>query len=347
MTEITFRRNNYQAGLKQCQHAGLMLERGFDKWDTENYNAQKKEFYDKLVQIDSGNLYQSAYCRWQKHLKQNNCKSMEATLDGRLYLSLGEANPLESAVTLHHTYGVPFIPGSAVKGVLHHTLLERYATEYSPTERKYIIEEKHQEIIDTLFGREADKNKGSDDSGHAGYIIFNDAWWVPANKNPLVKEIVTVHHPEYYSDGSPATDFDSPNPNQLLAIQGEFLFSVQGESKWADFALKLLKQTLQHYGIGAKTASGYGYFKPDSPLKADIEETWDNVQLSRQNKSGMGMVVEAQENGKTAVQKWETLKIFIDKLPESSLKKLKKGTLRQTIKVKKEGNAYLIVSFIF
>lgn len=352
MTEITFRRKNYTPDPdKNCTHAGLLLERGFDKWNTADnqYNEQKQKFYDQLIAIKIDKLYESAYYRWKNYLEQNNCKSLEGTVDGRLYLGLGEANPLESAVTLHHTYGAPFIPGSAIKGVLHHALLERYATEYNSTEKKFIISSDKQRIIDTLFGREPDKTANSRDSGNAGYVIFNDAWWVPSTKPPLVKEVVTVHHQKYYAGEQPATDFDSPNPNPQIAIQGEFLFSIQGESSWADFALKLLQQTLQNNGIGAKTSSGYGYFDVDDylPVLEPIEEIWPNATLTRYTEPRMGMVIEAKLDDKKVLTKWEALKSSIDKLPEDSLKKLKKKSLTHAIKVEKNGNDYRIIELFF
>lgn len=263
---ITMRREDYHANQEKCEHAGLMLERGFADWNTEEYNKQKTDFYDKLVKIKTSDFYHLAYQRWQDHLFQqtSSSQSWAAKLEGRLYLGLGEASPLESAITLHHTYGVPFIPGSAIKGVLHHALLAEF---------KNNLTESNQQIIDTLFGREPDTTDKLD-RGDAGYIIFNDAWWIPdSKKTPLVKEIITVHHQEYYKgEGAAATDFDSPNPNPQLAIRGSFLFSVEGEANWAKYTIGILKQVLENKGIGAKTASGYGYFSEDKVNQKEIND---------------------------------------------------------------------------
>ncbi|GJL72546.1 MAG: hypothetical protein NMNS01_17450 [Nitrosomonas sp.] len=348
MTEITFRRAEYKASLENCHHPGLMLERGFEKWKTSNkqYNEQKKEFYNQLVKLEHNKLYESAFCRWKDYLDQTNCKNWKGEVDGRLYLGLGEANPLESSVTLHHTYGVPFIPGSAIKGVLHHALLRHYAKSYDKTKKKFILEDKALNIINVLFGRDPDTTNPHD-IGDAGYVSFNDAWWIPGNLKPLAKEIVTVHHQEYYANKQPATDFDSPNPNQHVAIQGEFLFSVQGESCWSDFAIILLQQTLQNTGIGAKISSGYGFFKAGTPVQEEIKEIWPNAQLTRHTKTGKGMVVEAIYDGKKADQKWEILKNSIDNLSAASLNRLKNRSLEHSISVEKIGNGYLILGLIF
>ncbi len=268
MPEITLRRKDYEVDDHRAEHAGLKLARGFGQWDTEKneYNEQKQQFYDQLTQIIPSELYKKAYQRWKMVLRENTktSKTWAGKIDGRLYLGLGEANSLESAITLHQTYGVPFIPGSAVKGVLHHALLAEY---------KNNPDEDMQHIIDTLFGREPNETD-KQDSGSAGYLIFNDAWWIPGGKNPLVKEVITVHHQDYYADQgkTPATDFDSPNPNSQIAIQGSFLFSVEGEEQWAEYAIKLLKNTLENKGIGAKTASGYGYFDEDLKYQKILKE---------------------------------------------------------------------------
>jgi CRISPR-associated protein Cmr6 len=41
-------------------------------------------------------------------------------VQGRLIVGLGGDNVLETGLTLHHTYGVPLIPGNALKGLAAH-----------------------------------------------------------------------------------------------------------------------------------------------------------------------------------------------------------------------------------
>src|ERR1700680_515711 len=40
--------------------------------------------------------------------------------DSRLIVGLGSENVLETGIRLHHTYGLPVIPGSALKGLAAH-----------------------------------------------------------------------------------------------------------------------------------------------------------------------------------------------------------------------------------
>ncbi|MGB9762978.1 MAG: type III-B CRISPR module RAMP protein Cmr6, partial [Minisyncoccia bacterium] len=52
------------------------------------------------------------------------------TLSWRLVIGLGASHPQETSMTLHHIYGIPYIPGSAVKGVTKHWAVLRLAEEY-------------------------------------------------------------------------------------------------------------------------------------------------------------------------------------------------------------------------
>lgn len=239
------------------EHAGLLLDRGFYKWAEKEgkddqgkliaqHNKAAHQLHKKASDIKYSTLYKEAYKNWQKaHIaNKENSKIWFGRLENRLYLGMGEASPLEAGITLHQTYGVPFIPGSAIKGVLHH-----YAVQID-------LEEGIKEV---LFG---EKVSTENKNGSAGYLIYNDAWWVPEAK-ALAPEMITVHAPKYYSDKGKNfvhPDFESPNPNPQIAIQGSFMFSIEGEENWAEYAIKLLSRALKENGIGGKTASGYGYF---------------------------------------------------------------------------------------
>ena len=266
----------------KCDHAGLYLDRGFKQWKDDNNRAagtqeQSKHNEDILAhhksaaKIKPSPAYKQAYKDWKKiqvsALIAEKGVVWFGQLVSRLYLGAGNASPLEAAITLHHVYGMPYIPGSAIKGVLHHYLLECVDDEQAEASEL-------QKIMAVLFGKEASKSDSSD-SGSAGYIIINDAWYVPNTKNPLVPETITTHSTSYYKTfGATGVhpDFESPNPNPQIAIEGSFLFSIEGDKKLAAYAIKLLEKVLSERGIGAKTASGYGYFSTDENLMVDFLE---------------------------------------------------------------------------
>ena len=68
---------------------------------------------------DLGALYQMAFDRWSTTLPQGP-EPIDLQTDGRLVVGLGGENVLETGLRLHHTYGMPILPGSALKGLAAH-----------------------------------------------------------------------------------------------------------------------------------------------------------------------------------------------------------------------------------
>lgn len=246
---------------KHCEHAGLLLDRGFkEDRGNEHHNDDKMQLFSNAQDISISGFYKNAYDDWKQTqiVNINNSQIWCGKLINRMYLGMGEASPLEAGITLHHTYGVPFIPGSAIKGVLHH-----YAHDIGLND----------DIKNLLFGEEA-KQDDKQHSGSAGYLIYNDAWWIPEGK-ALAPEMITVHAEKYYSNKGKDfihPDFESPNPNPQIAIQGSFMFSIEGDKQWAKYAMRLLQKALEDMGIGGKTASGYGYFEENNEQNTNIKK---------------------------------------------------------------------------
>jgi CRISPR-associated protein Cmr6 len=193
--------------------------------------------------------YGAFYKRWEEALERLKpaqlLETRKATVAGRMSIGLGGEGVIETAITLHRTYGVPYIPGSALKGL---------AASYA---RNCIGEawEKDKQAYNIVFGKMEE----------AGYITFHDALYVPgsANGQPLRADVITVHHPGYYRnemDAAPA-DWDDPNPVPFLSATGDYLIALSTIPEcreWLELTWEILKRCLQEEGIGAKTSSGYG-----------------------------------------------------------------------------------------
>ncbi|HQK96244.1 MAG TPA: type III-B CRISPR module RAMP protein Cmr6 [Armatimonadota bacterium] len=182
--------------------------------------------------------YRDAYHRWQAALNALPSSTEELEVVSAVIVGLGGASPLETSVTLLHPYGAPVIPGSALKGL---------AASYARLE--LALDGAARAV---LFGGIQE----------AGYITFPDAWWIPDRAStPLAPDVMTPHHSAYYgSIGECApTDFDDPIPVPFVHARGRFLVGVICEdAEWRQFALDLLRQALADWGVGAKTAAGYG-----------------------------------------------------------------------------------------
>lgn len=226
---------------------GLMLRRGLAQWPDDKQAGKsdkagnaKAALIGRIAQADPDPGYAWAYRRWCEATKAEGFAAIESVLIGRLYIGLTRDNPLETGITVGHAWGMPMIPGSALKGISRAVARMQKLPE---------------DVIVYLFGAATD-----DDSPEAGAVVFHDAWWVP-NGKPFAAEVVTPHHTAYYNLGiAHATDFDAPVPTAQIAAQGRFRFVVEGDAAWHRLALALLKHALAHHGVGGKTTSGYGLF---------------------------------------------------------------------------------------
>jgi len=200
---------------------------------------------------------------------RHSVRTMAFQTEGRLIIGLGGESPLETGLTLLSPYGVPVIPGCALKGLVAHYCDQVWGLEEKHFRAGRFEKGKQLEAVGdyykALFGT-------TEDSGH---ITFHDAWIRPeslksASHLGLVEDVMTPHHGEYYSsegaEGFP-TDFDEPNPVTFLSVTGKFEIVLEcddpGESgqAWLKLACKLLESALSEWGIGGKTSSGYGRMK--------------------------------------------------------------------------------------
>ena len=234
-------------------HAGLLLTRGLTEWQTGE-KTLKAALIDKVASVQSNTLYKKAFERWLNTTsKPEQFGAVTASVTGRLMMGLSTGGAIETGMCTHHTYGMPMIAGSSVKGAV-----RSYADSIG-------LAKEYQSV---LFGADEDFAKAANTVEGAGYLVWHDAWWIPeGNSKPFVGEVVTVHHQDYYGGRGEATDFDSPVPNQQLAVQGSFYFVVEGDISWVALAIRLLRDTLQQQGIGAKRAAGYGFMAENNGLK--------------------------------------------------------------------------------
>jgi len=243
------------------QHAGLLLQRYLCENATgEDGNPEEKRAILLAAVSAAANdevraLYRTAFERWSASLPADPAPVDLQTV-GRLIVGLGSENVLETGIRLHHTYGIPILPGSALKGLSAHYCDQAWGM----TDEKF---KKGKPYHQLLFGT-------TDDSG---CITFQDAWLVPDTPEPLRMDVMTPHHPEWLDGSVAPTDFDSPTPVPFLSVTGRFRVAVawhgpeHAEAKrWTELALSLLKQALAEWGIGSKTTSGYGRLAEDLEL---------------------------------------------------------------------------------
>jgi len=228
-------------------------------------------------------VYLPAFTNWRDMVTSIGATQMfRADTAGALAVGLGGRAPIDVGFTLHHTYGVPYLPGSALKG------LARRAAEC------FVLNDEQTSL---LFGDDAEAG-----SKAGGFITFWDGWMDPGTVRPLQNDVITVHHSVYYASANtylrakqkvgaapgkaqkhdleamrttaaeikPPTDFDDPNPVSFLSVRPGVTFHIAvtcnaepspEATAWATVAATILRHGLVNLGFGGKTNSGYGLFR--------------------------------------------------------------------------------------
>ena len=207
----------------------------------------------------------------------SGAESIKVKLRGRLIVNQAGGILENSGLCLHRHLGLPYIPGSAVKGVVRHYVWEQWNA--STGEDKLKLAEKIAEGfgfptgdepgLDNYLRRERPEKYGNKDIAYSGNVAFLGGF--PEGHPELVKDVVTSHHLKYYGENEDylkkyhgmAIDNENPNPVFFLAVESgaSFVFQLLGLKPEADVAWmkKMLKQALRDNGIGAKTSAGYGW----------------------------------------------------------------------------------------
>ncbi|MGQ9606780.1 MAG: type III-B CRISPR module RAMP protein Cmr6 [Thermogutta sp.] len=245
------------------RHPGLLLQRYLCENATgkDGNPEEKRALLEAAIRAAANQeevraLYKLAFDRRHASLPEGT-RTADLRTVGRLIVGLGSENVLETGIRLHHTYGMPVLPGSALKGLAAHYCDQVWGT----ADEKFRLGEAYHRL---LFG--------TNDDG--GCITFHDAWFIPDSElEPLKLDVMTPHHPKWLDGSVPPTDFDSPTPVPFLSVAGAFRIAVTWwgpnhveANNWIELAQSLLKEALAEWGIGGKTTSGYGRLSEGAAL---------------------------------------------------------------------------------
>lgn len=253
-----------------------------DKYEFHNKfhtTFQKSEFDEKLIaKINQNNIENAKNLLGETRVK----KDLVFTPEWRLILGLGGSSIYETGMTLHHIYGIPYLPASSVKGIVRsYVITEVYKNEAEALkekgfcdvfgcngEGKVDINGEKKSFKSYYKLHPSDRNDTGD---RQGKVIFFDAF--PQKTINLEADIMNPHYSPYYSDTKgevPPADWHNPVPIPFLTAGNKtsFQFAI-GVKRDKDLPLlekanSWLESALQNKGIGAKTAVGYGYMNPQS-----------------------------------------------------------------------------------
>ncbi len=260
--------------LSPAGHAGLIWDRYFPVWEWPSDPLRRSKLHEPLDTFvaafnqrgqgprnparDLVRQHRERLLRAVEGLVRTRGRSIGSPafrVAGRLVTGLGADHPTGNGFAFDPVIGVPYIPGTLVKGLC------RRSAELGDISASEIAR---------LFGPEQD---GPRFKGEQGRLSFFGAY--PKRWPKLVVDVVNCHHPRYYADlGRRAQsapfprETENPVPVFFLAVEAgtEFVFPMVARNE-ADLntGVGLLRQGLDLLGIGAKTAVGYGFMEEVEP----------------------------------------------------------------------------------
>lgn len=260
---------------------GLYFYRNVEAVDeVEDRGINQGRFLNSLVDITLDSrlteVYGNALETWKNAIKDDGqVDIMEFITTSPLLCGMGNHNTLEVGATLMHPYGMPYIPGATIKGIV-----SSYAERVGGSAWKKTNAGKRDgdggSASIALFGGIRKKES------FAGGVDFLDAWWEPSrrdeNKSPFALDILTPHQINYYrregADDSYPDGTDSPVPHTFLVLKPglSFLFAIRGPEALRKIVKEILKDALSNAGLGGKTRAGYGRFRFVPGAQDIIEE---------------------------------------------------------------------------
>lgn len=254
---------------------------------------------------------------------------------------LGNEHPLENGFAFLNPYGLPYLPGSGVKGVLRQAASELASGKWDDSKGwtdkrihpvKVGRDTVELSLIDTLFGREPARGE----THHVrGALTFWDV--IPQIKgDALAVDIMTPHQSHYYQQkperkaGEIINPHDSgqPNPISFLTVPAGSTFSfhvtcdlahlahlapdLAANERWKTVLTAAFEHAFQWLGFGAKTAVGYGAMSSEA-------QPWPGAQIKFNRANG---ALTATKDGRQAVATAPKGKELLDSLPPDIRRKV-------------------------
>ena len=266
-------------------HGGLVFERYGRFWHTDERRLLKQKDLDQLERawrrsvespldgfVREYNQHPGTRRRLLDlvHKRQSaapataDVEERGVTTSARLAIGLGADHPLENGLTFDRVVGVPYLPGTALKGLCR--AASRILDEDRTDKRRRYFYLGSEDAWDPHAG--VDRQRGA--------VCFLDAY--PEDPPKLEVDVLTPHYKRYYDaiakgqKSQGPVDWDSPNPVTFLTVAEGTRFRIRllcdvgapDERRRAfEWVWMHLLGGLELLGLGAKTAVGYGQMVGD------------------------------------------------------------------------------------
>ena len=243
-----------------------------------NSKGENFEIRPNFGNIDFGQLAKRELDNAKAWMGDNQIKRAEWVTQWRMVQGLGLESVYETSMTLHHVYGIPYIPASALKGVVRSWII---ANAYQGKEETALSDPRFCDWFGCPAELVVDNNNVRQryasfyKEARKGELVFFDAY--PLHAPQLSVDIMNPHYGPYYSDKTgktPPADYHNPVPVFFLTVENtpfQFILGAKQDiltqtirnQETEETIFDWLKSALTDHGIGAKTAVGYGYMKSE------------------------------------------------------------------------------------
>jgi len=223
------------------KNGGIKTENWLNFKDEPISGDSKKLFLDKIVR------YQVLYGKIKKFsdlfkkridIQKENLKNQqyEIILDdcqlktaSRLVVGLGAGHVLETSLTLHHIFGIPYIPASALKGVVRMVSFWEIAGKLNKKSDNEIEKLQEQLYDNELSGSDSEKILKHKllfgTQNFKGLLVFLDAYpEIQDNQQIFELDVMTPHYQGYYTKNQVPGDWENPNPIIFLTVKKGITF---------------------------------------------------------------------------------------------------------------------------
>lgn len=164
--------------------------------------------------------------------------------NSRLIVGLGEPSVKETGLCVDFLYGMPILPGTAIKGVFRHFCEDKLEAGTPERER-----------IENWFGNEK----------HEGELIFLDS--IP-EKYSIVEDVISNHYQSYYQGENNYPTEEKPNLVSYKSVRVDrmrivILIKTDPTRDEKAQVYNLFQECLKECSFGARGSVGYGYLQEE------------------------------------------------------------------------------------
>jgi CRISPR-associated protein Cmr6 len=221
-------------------------------------------------------------------------------IDWRMVVGLGGDHVQETNMTLNHVYGIPYLPGSAFKGIVRSWVIQK---DFGNDEN-LAMRDIEDGDSDDLKQKKKDFFAVFGSPKSSGKVQFFDA--LPASGVHFDIDIMNPHFSTYYTGATFPTDDQRLIQIYFLTLKDtHFRFLILAK---AAAPLQLAKdwftEAVANRGFGAKSAVGYGYFR-------ELDDKTEELKEEFAEKLSLNQAYDIYQNHPS---QWESVRINVEPL---------------------------------